>query len=217
MKKITAQITTQVTIFTQVTILMSISLLSFSALSFSTIAFSHATIDEQASQPLSLTELTTFLGDVSPLDLIHWKVGDTMEYGISLGGNGNLGTMSKSVFKDEGAALWIRQQMKLMTQNENIEILINKADGKVLKLIRNGQEQQIPDDKIEIISQDYTQVTVPAGTFDVLHIVAKTKQVSKIELWANPQAVVMDGVVKQSMATGFGEIVMNLTRFKQGQ
>jgi hypothetical protein len=159
--------------------------------------------------------LLGWASDVSRLDVINWKVGDTMQYNVGMGGFGNVGSSTKAVTKDEGTALWMRQAMKLMGRNEVIEALINKADGKILKLLRNGQEQQIPDDKMEIIESDYTEVTVPAGTFKVLHIVAKTKQIQKLEIWANPQETVMDGAVKQIMSTQFGNISMELTSFKR--
>lgn len=155
---------------------------------------------------------------VAPLDLINWKVGDKMDYNVSAGAFGKLGTMTKTVTKDEGTSLWFRQQMALMTQNEVIDIQINKADGKILKMIRNGQEQQIPDEQIEIISQDYTEIKVPAGNFKALHIVAKTKSISKLEAWINPRDTVMDGTLKQDMATQMGiNLVMELTSFAHGQ
>ena len=160
--------------------------------------------------------LQLYMTEVSPADLINWKVGDSMDYSITLGMFGNLGTSNKSVTKDEGAAIWVRQTMAMKTQNETVDILINKADGKILKLIRNGKEEAIPDEQLEIISQDYTEITVPAGKFSVLHVVAKTKNVSKIEIWANPPQTVMDGVVKQIITTQFGDLTMELTKFQHG-
>jgi hypothetical protein len=139
-----------------------------------------------------------------------------MDYEVSAGFLGS-GTMHKAVTKDEGSALWINQKIELSIQNENVDILINKADGKILKMIRNGQEQQIPDDKLEVISQDYTEIDVKAGHFKAIHIVAKTKQVSKMEIWANPRDTVMDGSLKNIIATGMVDLTMELSSFKHGQ
>ncbi len=163
---------------------------------------------------LILQKLTLTLQDAE--NLINWKVGDEMNYNVSLGAFGQIGTMNKSVTKDEGAALWIKQALSLSGMQDTSEILINKADGKILKMIHNGQEQPVPNEEIEIISQDYTNVTVPAGTFDVIHVVAKTKQVKRMEIWSNPVKTVMDGAVKLAVAAQFGEIVMELTGFKHG-
>jgi hypothetical protein len=94
-----------------------------------------------------------------------------------------------------------------------VEALIDRATAKTLKMIHNGQEEAVPNDKIEIISQDATEVTVPAGTFKAIHVVAKTEKVSKIEVWANPKATVMDGAIKQIVNQGFIDVEMDLTSF----
>ena len=150
-------------------------------------------------------------------DLINWKVGDTSTYNVGFAGLGNIGTMVKSVTKDEGTAIWIRQDMNLAIQKQNVEALINKEDGKVLKLLVNGKEQALPDDKVEVISQDYTEITVPAGTFKVLHIVAKTKDAPKLEIWANPRDIVMEGTAKQTIQSQMGEITMELVSQKRSE
>lgn len=151
----------------------------------------------------------------APLDVIDWKVGDSAQYDVKAGSFGKLGTMSKAVTKDEGSALWITQDMNLMIQKQKVEMLLSKADGKILKMLVNGKEQEIPNDEIEIISQDYTEITVPAGTFKAIHIVAKSKQASSIELWANPRDTVMDGALKQAVKTQGIELVTELTSFKR--
>ena len=151
----------------------------------------------------------------STLDLINWKIGDNMVYDVELGSMGKLGSMTMAASKDEGAAVWVKEEANLMGQNDVTEILINRADGKVLKMIHNGQEQQVPNQDIEIISQDYTSVTVPAGTFKCMHVVAKSKDVSKMEIWANPQATALMGMVQQSMDSQMGTVTLKLTSFKK--
>lgn len=180
------------------------------------LAIGLAGVATQARAELLSAQELQALTQTSALNLINWKVGDRMDYQVSVGFFGKIGAMFKTVSKDEGDALWIHQEIDLKVQKQVVDMLISKADGKVLKLIQNGQEAQIPNDKLEVISQDYGQVTVPAGTFDAIHIVAKTQQVSKIELWANPSATVMDGALKQIMATQLGEITMELASFKSG-
>lgn len=160
-------------------------------------------------------QLRLLTATIAPLDLINWKVGETAQYDIKAGSFGKLGTSTKSVTKDEGAAIWVTQQMNLMVQNQKIEMLLNKADGKVLKMLVNGKEQQIPDDEIEVISQDYVDVTVPAGTFKAIHIVAKSKQAPKLEVWANPRDTVMDGTLKQIVQTQGIDLTMELTSFRR--
>src|SRR4051812_26150274 len=98
----------------------------------------------QAQQSAVLTQdmiVKALTSNVGALDLINWKVGDSAQYSVTVGSFGKLGTMSKEVTKDEGAALWVTQNLDLMIQKQKVEILISKADGKVLKTIVNGKEQ----------------------------------------------------------------------------
>lgn len=148
---------------------------------------------------------------IRPMDLINWKLGDQMSYNMKMAFGS--GKSVKEVTKDEGTALWITQVMNILGQNQKAEILINKEDGKILKMIVNGKEQSPDNEQPEIISQEYVKVTVPAGTFDSIHIIAKTKSVSKLEIWANPQATCMDGSVKTIANTQFGAITLELTSF----
>lgn len=171
-----------------------------------------------ASEPQFITEgvqLELMLSSIAPLDLINWKVGDQAQYDVKAGSFGKLGTMTKAVTKDEGTAIWVTQNMDLLIQKQKVEVLMNKADGKILKMIVNGKEQTVPNDEIEIISQDYTDVTVPAGTFKAIHVVAKTKKIDHIEVWANPRDTVMEGTLKQTMNTQGTDIGMELTSFKR--
>lgn len=168
--------------------------------------------------PVALTQAqlnAITLGNVRAMDVINWKVGDNANYQVSAGSFGKLGTMAQTVTKDEGTALWVKTETKLAIQNDTGEMLLNKADGKVLKYIHNGKEEALPDDKIEIISQDYADVTVPAGTFKAIHITAKTEKISKVEIWANPRDTVMSGMIKQAMNTQGIDIVVELTDFKR--
>ena len=57
---------------------------------------------------------------------------------------------------------------------------------------------------------------MPAGTFKCVHIVAKSKSASKIELWANPAETVMEGSIKQIAASAMGDVTMEMTSFKKG-
>ncbi|MCM2322312.1 MAG: hypothetical protein NDJ90_03520 [Oligoflexia bacterium] len=165
--------------------------------------------------PTLSPEVLSAMATTVPFNLINWKVGDQATYDVSAGAFGKMGRMTKEVTREEGNAIWINQAIDLGFQKEVVDILLDRAEGKVLKMIRNGKEEAIPNDKIEIISQDATEITVPAGTFKVIHIVAKSQKVSKIEVWANPRDTVMDGTVKQLMVTDFMDLIMELVSFKR--
>lgn len=155
-------------------------------------------------------------GQVGAYDLINWKVGDQSDFEVKAFGGMISGTLHKEAMREEGGALWVTSTVDLMNNHDVTEILINRADAKILKMIHNGKEEAMPTDEIEIISQEYTDITVPAGTFNVIHVTAKSPKISKIEIWANPRDIVMEGTAKQAVAAQFGEIVMVLTKFQRG-
>ncbi len=145
---------------------------------------------------------------------IEWKVGDQADFILNLGGFGK-GTLKKSVTQDQGDSLWIVQDVEILFQKQKVEILLSKVDGKILKMLVNGQEQEVPNDSIEIISQEYTEVTVPAGKFEAVYIVAKTADAPKIEVWINPRDTVMEGTLKQITQTQGITMTMELKSFKR--
>jgi hypothetical protein len=190
-----------------------ISLMAVLLVASAAVPASAATV---TAQQMNQIAVQTALASIHPADLINWKVGDTNTYSVTIGSFGALGSMVNSVTKDEGTAIWLHEELNLMVQKQTVDTLINKADGKVLKILVNGQEQQIPDNDIEIISQDYTEITVKAGTFKVIHVVAKSSQVDHIEIWANPRDIPIDGAAKESMSMQFGDMVMELQSFTRG-
>ena len=46
-------------------------------------------------------------------------------------------------------------------------------------------------------------------------MIAKTKQVERLESWINPSETATDGVLKQVMPTGFVTLTFELTSFKK--
>jgi hypothetical protein len=147
--------------------------------------------------------------------LINWKVGDSQNLDIELGSMGKLGTMVKSATSEEGAAIWIKNDADLGGRKDVTEVLINRADAKILKMIHNGQPQTVPDDKLQVISQEQTSLTIPLGTFKCWHVKAKSKQSDKIELWTNPMTISLDGNLKVIVGTQYGDMTMTLTAFKK--
>ena len=184
----------------------------FMILAFATLALSASAF---ASEDMVLDFAVNSVSNVAPLDLINWKVGDTMDYNMSMMGF-PLGTMKKFVAKDEGSALWMQQDISMMGQAQKVEVLIQKSDAKILKILQNGKEVAVPDDKPEIISQEYVEVSVAAGKFESIHIVAKTKE-GQMEMWMNPSVTCMDGSLKVIAPSPLGKITMELTKFNKQQ
>ena len=183
---------------------------------FALLAVTHSASAGTFVENFNQTVLRASLSDVQVLDLINWKVGDNATFQISAGPFGKVGDMKKAVTKDEGKALWVVTEAAMMGQNDKSEILISKSDGKILKFIHNGKEEAIPSGDIEVINQEYTEVTVPAGTFKCIHITAKTPQVEQVDIWANPKETVMEGALKQVVKTNGIDVILELVKFAHG-
>lgn len=164
--------------------------------------------ERNVADEIALLDLqVSIAGEMHTNNLINWKVGEYADYDM-----GFIGKMHKVVASEQGNAIWLNSETSGMMASKT-EALIDRATGQILELRQNGQKQNIPDDKLEVISQDATTITVPAGTFEVIHIVAKSAQVKKIEVWANPRDIALDGAAQMAIDAGFMPITMKLTKF----
>lgn len=160
------------------------------------------------------------LNDVKVLNMLNWKVGDFHKFKVKFlfgGGDG-----AKTVPSEDAAqnAVWLKNEMTLMGQKQTTETLLSRTDGKVLKLLVNGKEEDPNkggDATVEILEQYEENVTVPAGTFKSMYVKLKTTAEGKeteIEVWINPTAVGLDGQLKLVAKTQFGPLTLEVTEFK---
>jgi hypothetical protein len=163
-----------------------------------------------------------FSNQFLPIDTVNtsaitWKVGDSASYVVSAGFFGRVGTMTKTVTAEDEMvdALWVTTDLNLSSTKDKTEVLISKQDGRILKFVRNGKEEQIPDAALEVVSQEYTEVTVPAGKFKAIHITANTSQVKGVQVWLNPRDTSMEGTLKQVVPSQFGNVTTEMTSFRR--
>ncbi len=146
-------------------------------------------------------------------NVINWKVGEYQELKIEAMGM-ELGNMKKYVASEQGNNIWLNQDISGgMIGEQKVEALMDRATGQILEMKQNGKKVDVPNDPIEIIDQETTTVTVPAGTFDVIHITAKSKDIKKLELWANPRDIALDGGAKMFIDSGMLPMTLLLTGF----
>jgi len=146
---------------------------------------------------------------------IDWKVGDNANYSVDMGFL--KGTMVMAVKSIGADGIWITQDMDLgFAGKQKAEILIDQNTGATKKFIVNGQEQQIPENKMEVISVTEDKITVPAGTFDCIHAVLKdTEKNEEMNMWVNPQVIPISGMLKQVAPSQFGNVTVLLKSFKK--
>lgn len=147
----------------------------------------------------------------SPSTPIRWRVGEFQEFDV-FSKYGNMGKMMKKVVSEQGNAIWVHIHFSGMISHK-IEMLIDRTSGAVLEYWENGQKADDPNANLEIISENPAQVTVPAGTFDTLHTIAKTRKSKKVELWANSRMIPMDGAAQQIVDVGILTLTMKLSRY----
>lgn len=150
---------------------------------------------------------------------IDWKVGDTANYAISIGSLSKVGTMLKSVTKDNGDTLWTREDYNEMGQRQVFDRLFNKADGKLLKLILNGKEQKLDDGHPQVISSEETELTVPAGHFKCVHDIIQVDGLKPYATWTDTsENSIMGGMIKQAQpADSPLGVVLELVSWKHAE
>lgn len=180
------------------------------ALAFSVNAFATPATDIVVAQTrLSLLAQAHTMG-------LDWKVGDTNNYSISIGGFIN-GTMDMSVRSIGADGMWIDQNMDLgFAGKQQVQTLIDPNTGETKKMIVNGKEQEVPKQDIEVIDVKEDHITVPAGEFDCVHARLKDKTNNQeINMWINPQLVPLSGMLKTIQPTQMGDANILLKSFKK--
>jgi len=153
-------------------------------------------------------------------DLVDWQVGDRMEYKLDmtfLSGSSVRSVVSEELV-DGNQSIWVENIIDLIVKKQKVEQLIRRYDAAVLKMIVNGEEQDIPDPgEMDIVEQDYVKVTVPAGTFKSVWMKVNTKEIEGVEVWINPKETAMDGMLKMITPSQFGNMTMKLKSFYKVQ
>lgn len=181
---------------------------------FSAAAFSAPKADSTLIGQLFLSQHQSILEQARTMGL-NWSVGDQNDYKMS-GGIINGTNVVYVKEKTPEGNFWLVQDMNMGFMGKQLaEILIDANTGAILKMIVNGQEQQVPEQEIEVISMTEDRITVPAGTFDAIHIIAKEKkQNTDINQWVNPKEIPINGMLKSISPTPIGmKITMELTKF----
>ena len=145
---------------------------------------------------------------------INWSIGDKAGYDIDLGMA--KGTMKTLVREKSGENFWLNQELALGAAGDHlIETLINPETGEILQLIVDGETKEIPEaSETEIVSTQEERVTVPAGTFNAIHVVSKdVKSGKSSDSWINETEIPVYGLVKAVEPGDFGKVKIDLTDF----
>ena len=167
---------------------------------------------------IDLVSLQKNLISASLEGALDWHVGDRAEY--QLNAPIGRGTSVQFVREDVGTGFWMQTDVDMgFLGRQKIEVLANKATGRIERVLVNGNEQTPPDpNDVEIIDTREERVRVPAGEFQSTYRKIKNKKDNSIqEGWSNPQMVPMGGMLKAMGNTQIGTVTQLLTRFSFGQ
>lgn len=171
-----------------------------------------------ASDTLELLrdELAVSVAEDIRLDsVIDWKVGEYQEFDVH-SSFGNVGSMRKEAIAEEGNAVWVKAEITGMLY-QMVEALYDRTTGQIIEYRENGQPAPIPEEKLEVIREDKAVVTVPAGTFETVHIIARITtrdgKERRMEMWKNDERVSLDGTVQQIKDAGMIVVKMKLKRY----
>lgn len=185
----------------------------------STITFLCSHLSYSSSDPAGIPQF--LIPQSNFQDVVRWNVGDYTVYNLSMGFLGS-GSVKKSVVKDEETSLWLKVEAKIPFGEQNIDIQIRKSDGKVLKIIINGNEQSNPEHKIKIIEKRAEEVKVPAWSepFKTLYVKIKDEtDDADIDSWINTNTLPtqpktpLDGSVKMVIKKGFLTSTLELSEY----
>jgi hypothetical protein len=147
---------------------------------------------------------------------LNWHVGDTNNYKLNMGGFIN-GTMKMYVREIAADGIWMNQDVDLMIQKSKIEVLLNPANGEVIKMIVDGKEQAAPKNDVEVVDQKEATITVPAGTFKTIYLKIKdnANNGSTSEMWVNPRDIPLSGMAKSLADSQLGKVTIELQSFEK--
>ena len=138
------------------------------ALLTGTASFATETISDEALSSALVTMAPKLVNN-----FITFKVGDTLNFNLKLS-IGLSGTMSMTVTAQDTTTVTITQIADLTVQKQTIVEVIDKTNGKIISVTVNGQPQTPPDSASEkVIKQEPAHITVPAGTYDCIHVVVR--------------------------------------------
>jgi hypothetical protein len=150
---------------------------------------------------------------------LNWRVGDTLRFKVTMKPVSLKGSAVVRVEQIAEEGILIVQDVRLgILGNQHVEMLIDRLNGRVLRMITNGHEEIVPEMAMKTVKQEGVKISVPAGTFDCLHIVMEDAKKRRSEVWANPMEIPLNGIIKsvEHKMKPF-TTTMELTSFERGQ
>lgn len=144
---------------------------------------------------------------------IDWKVGDQVEYDVRVSFiRGNAVAFVRE-WAEEGP--WVEINSQILGRHKS-EVLLDRITGEVLRLIHDGEEQEVPDKNLVIEDQEDQRISVPAGVFDCVWTLFKHSESNgRSQVWESAAEVPMLGIVQAKIPTQYGQATIRLRSFRR--
>lgn len=149
---------------------------------------------------------------IQPIDGLQFNIGDSTDYNLS---GFVSGTMHTQVREEVTEGFWVQTDLDAgFMGRQKIEVLYDRDNGQVLKLLVNGQEQEKPDpSQMKIVESKKDHIKVPKGEFDCFYVkVRDTQQNKDSEIWLAKE-VPIGGMIKTVNQSPFGPMTLELTDY----
>lgn len=163
---------------------------------------------------LDLAVLQQSATSVALTDGLKWQVGDRATYKII--SSVITGSSTQFVREDLGDKLWMQADVDMgFLGSQKMEMLFDKATGKILKLLVNGKEQTPPDpNDLDVLETRNERIRVAAGEFDCVYAKQRNRKDGKIqEGWTDDKDVPMGGMVRAMGNSPIGKVTQELQTY----
>lgn len=166
-------------------------------------------------QPLQMMRTMAKAAD----GLFDWKVGDTLNFDMQMKPLPQKGTMTIKVVSDTADGYTLEEDVNFLVLKQVVQVLFDKNTGEIKKMTINGKATDVPDaGKETLIKEEEAHITVPAGSFDCIHMVTADASNQQSETWLNPRDLPITGILKTKAAeAGVLEVNTELVSFARGQ
>ena len=162
---------------------------------------------------------------MSAVTNLDWKVGDTLNFDLRIKPIPVVAAAVLKVTQIDKDGITLVEEISYKTLKQTIETVLDPNTGQVKSTKINGKPVAMPAPSggsgSKIIKEEEAHIKVKAGEFDCIHIVMESQaagqeEPTQTEIWMNPAAIPISGMLKTSSVVSYFTIEMELASFVHG-
>jgi hypothetical protein len=165
----------------------------------------------------------TTIYNVEKMDEIDWKVGDTLNFELIIKPLPIVASAVLQVTQIDKVGITLVETISYKSLKQVIETVLDPNTGKIVSTKINGKPAKLPSaggGGSKVINEEEAHIKVKAGEFDCIHVVMETgsgDETSQSEMWINPAAIPINGLLKSVAVSGIATVQMELASFVHGK